>query len=186
MQIQTTTSTQKSIQKQSKGYIHLYTGNGKGKTTAAIGLSVRAACAGFNVYIGQFVKGMEYSEVKISQFLPNITIEQYGQDCFIEKAPTDEDVDLANCGLDKIKEVLTSGEYDMVVLDEVTIALYFKLFTIEELLDVLKMRNENIEVVMTGRYADEKLIEFSDLVTEMKEIKHYYNVGVEAREGIER
>ena len=81
---------------------------------------------------------------------------------------------------------MTSGEYDMVVLDEVTIALYFKLFTIGELLDVLKMRNENIEVVMTGRYADEKLIEFSDLVTEMKEIKHYYNVGVEAREGIER
>lgn len=172
--------------KQNKGYIHLYTGNGKGKTTAAIGLAVRAACAGFKVYIGQFVKGMKYSEVKISEYLPNIVIEQYGKDCFIEKAPTDDDVERANCGLDKIREVLTSDTYDMVILDEVTIALYFKLFSVEELISVLKERKDNIEVILTGRYADEKLVELADLVTEMKEIKHYYTSGVEAREGIER
>lgn len=172
--------------KQSKGYIHVYTGNGKGKTTAAIGLAVRAACAGFNVYIGQFVKGMEYSEVKISELLPNIEIEQYGKDCFIENAPTEEDVDLAVCGLEKIEEILLSDKYDVVILDEVTIAIYFKLFTTEELISVLEKKNERTEIVLTGRYADERLIELADLVTEMKEIKHYYYKGVEARDGIER
>lgn len=168
-----------------KGYIHIYTGNGKGKTTAAFGLALRSACAGKKVYIGQFVKGMKYSEVKVEEYIPSIKIEQLGRDCFIEKAPTEEDILAARRGLEKCKEILKSGEYDLVILDEINIALYFKLFSIDEVLEGLENRAPEVEVVLTGRYAPEKLVEIADLVTEMKEIKHYYNKGVMARKGIE-
>ena len=168
-----------------KGYIHVYTGNGKGKTTAAFGLALRAALAGKRVYIGQFVKGMEYSELKIDEILPNIEIHQFGQECFIYNEPTEKDILIANEGLDICKEVLEKGDYDLVILDELNIALYYKLFSVEEVIEVLENRKPNIEVVITGRYAPKKLIELGDLVTEMKEIKHYYNNGVEARKGIE-
>lgn len=168
-----------------KRYIHLYTGDGKGKTTAAFGLAVRAACAGLNVYIGQFVKGMEYSEVGVQKVMSNIKIEQYGRDCFIEKNPEAEDFACAEIGFEKIKSALKSDEYDMVILDEITVALYYKLVDLDELLEVLKTRNESIEVVLTGRNAPVELIEIADLVTEMQEIKHYYKQGVLSREGID-
>lgn len=172
--------------REEKGYIHLYTGNGKGKTTAALGLAIRAVCAGKNVYFGQFVKGMEYSETKCVDYLPNIKFEQYGDNCFIFNEPTDEDIELAKKGLEKVKAILNSNEYDMVVLDELNIALYYKLFEVDEVIDILKNRNEKIEVVITGRYAPKEILDIADLVTEMKEIKHYYYEGVEARDGIER
>lgn len=168
-----------------KGYIHVYTGNGKGKTTAAFGLALRAALADKKVYIGQFVKGMEYSELKIDEILPNIEIHQFGQECFIYNEPTEKDILIANEGLDICREVLEKGDHDLVILDELNIALYYKLFSVEEVIEVLENRKPNIEVVITGRYAPKKLIELGDLVTEMKEIKHYYNNGVEARKGIE-
>lgn len=168
-----------------KRYIHLYTGDGKGKTTAAFGLAVRAACAGLNVYIGQFVKGMEYSEVGVQKVMPNIKIEQYGRDCFIEKNPEAEDFACAEIGFEKIKAALKSDEYDVVILDEITVALYYKLVDLDELLEVLKTRNKSIEVVLTGRNAPEELIEIADLVTEMQEIKHYYRQGVLSRKGID-
>ena len=169
-----------------KGYIHVYTGNGKGKTTAAIGLSIRAVGANKKVFFAQFVKGKKYSEVKtIQQFLPTITIKQYGLDCFIYQKPKHEDVEAARKGFKEVSEIIMSGTYDMVVLDEANIAMYYKLFCVEELIELLKRKPENVEVIITGRNAPDELIEIADLVTEMKEIKHYYTKGVQARKGIE-
>lgn len=170
---------------ESKGYLHVYTGNGKGKTTAALGLSVRAVCAGKRVFFGQFVKGMKYSETKAVDYLPNFEMEQFGLNCFIEKDPTQADIDAAIEGLKRIREVIESGNYDLVVLDEVHIAIYFQLFSVEDVIEILKNRPEQLEIVCTGRYAPQVLIELADLVTEMKEVKHYYQQGVMARKGIE-
>jgi len=169
-----------------KGYIQVYTGNGKGKTTAAFGLSLRAIGNGLKVYFAQFVKGMPYSEIEAAtRFLPEITIEQFGLECFIINKPTQQDIDAARHGLDKVKEALLSGKYDLVVLDEANIAVFYNLFSAEELVETIRLKNESTEVVVTGRYAPQQLIEIADLVTEMKEVKHYYTSGVEARKGIE-
>lgn len=171
----------------SKGYVHLYTGNGKGKTTAAFGLAIRAAMAGKKVYIGQFVKDMQYSETKIQGIVKNIVIEQLGKGCFIFESPDQKDIQAALEGLEKCRQILISGEFDVVILDEITIGLHFNLFTVEEVVKIIKNRDSKVEVVLTGRYAPEALYEISDLVTEMKEIKHYYETdGVLSREGIDR
>ncbi|MCT8976618.1 cob(I)yrinic acid a,c-diamide adenosyltransferase [Clostridium sp. CX1] len=168
-----------------KGYIQIYTGNGKGKTTAALGLSLRAVCAGKKVFFGQFVKGMEYSELNAVKYLPNFTLEQFGRNSFIFGNPTKADIKVAAEGLKRAEEVLTSGEYDVVVLDEINIAIFYELFKVEEVMELLDKRAEKVEVILTGRYANDKLIEKADLVTEMKQIKHYYTQGVPARKGIE-
>ncbi len=168
-----------------KGYVHLYTGNGKGKTTAAFGLALRAACAGKKVYIGQFVKDMKYSETRIVDFMPNIVIEQLGVGCFISKDPTERDRLIATEALEKCANILKSEHYDLVVLDEINIALYYNLIDVERVITAIKDRKKSIEVVLTGRYAPEKLIELADLVTEMREIKHYYSQGVLSREGFD-
>ena len=164
-----------------KGYIHIYTGNGKGKTTASLGLAVRAALADKRVFIGQFIKGMEYSELKLPDYIPNIKIYQFGRDCFIYNEPTEEDILAARQGLDICREVLKEGKWDVVILDELNIALYYNLCQVQEVLEILDNKKENVEVVITGRYAPKELIDKADLVTEMVEIKHYYNKGVEAR-----
>lgn len=169
----------------SKGYMHIYTGNGKGKTTAAFGLALRAACAGKKVYIGQFVKDMKYSETKIVDFMSNIVIEQLGDGCFISKDPTERDCLIAKEALEKCANILKSEFYDLVILDEINIALYYNLIDVDQVITALEDRRKSIEVVLTGRYAPEKLIEMADLVTEMKEIKHYYTQGVLSREGID-
>ncbi|EYE88237.1 cobinamide adenolsyltransferase [Fervidicella metallireducens AeB] len=168
-----------------KGYIHIYTGNGKGKTTAAFGLAVRAACAGLKVYIGQFVKDMKYHEVGVEKVLPNIKIEQLGKGCFIDKLPDEKDKLLAKEALDRCAEILKDGKYDVVILDEINIALYFKLLNVEDVIEALEERKNNVEVVLTGRYAPKELIEIADLVTEIKEVKHYYEQGVLSRKGID-
>lgn len=168
-----------------KGYIHLYTGNGKGKTTAAFGLAVRAACAGKSVYIGQFVKDMEYSETRISGCLPLIKVEQLGKGCFITESPTETDKKVAGQSLEKCAKLLKEGTYDVIILDEITIAIYYKLLDEASVIEAVKNRAENVEVVLTGRYAPDSLIELADLVTEMKEIKHYYTQNVLSREGID-
>jgi len=169
-----------------KGYIQIYTGNGKGKTTAAIGLAVRAVGAGKKVFFAQFVKGQIYSEIKaINEFLPSIKVKQYGMDCFIYNDPTQADIDAAREGFNEVAQIIASAEYDVVVLDEANIALYYRLFTIDELISLLINKPEETEIIITGRYAPDELIELADLVTEMREIKHYYAQGVEARIGIE-
>jgi cob(I)alamin adenosyltransferase len=169
-----------------KGYIHVYTGNGKGKTTAALGLSLRAAGTGKKIFFAQFIKGKSSSEIDaINKFIPNITIKQYGLDCFIVKIPTENDIRAANEGLKEISHILSAGLYDIVVLDEATIAVYYKLFSSQELIKILKTKKDKTEIIITGRYAPPELIEIADLVTEMKEIKHYYSKGINARKGIE-
>ncbi|HUV50864.1 MAG TPA: cob(I)yrinic acid a,c-diamide adenosyltransferase [Anaerolineae bacterium] len=170
-----------------KGYIQVYTGNGKGKTTAAFGLALRAAGAGLKVYIAQFVKGMKCSELnslaKLSEF---VTIKQYGRDRFIFREPEKEDIQAAREGLKEVKEIMCSGKYQMIILDEANIATCYNLFSVEDLLDFIQAKPEDVELVITGRTADPRIIEKADLVTEMKEIKHYYQNGVPARDGIER
>lgn len=167
------------------GYIHLYTGNGKGKTTAAIGLAVRAAGAGKKVFIAQFVKGMHYAELDSLKRFPEIEIKQYGLDCFIKQKPTPKDIEAARAGLNEVTAAIGNNSYNIVILDEICIALFYNLFGVDEVLSLLKNKPEQMEIVLTGRYAPNELIEISDLVTEMKEIKHYYTKGVQAREGIE-
>jgi len=170
-----------------KGYIQVYTGDGKGKTTAALGLALRAAGAGMKVYIAQFVKGMKYAELDIIPKLKdNIEIKQYGRGCFIHGKPEKEDREKARQGLEEVKQLIAQGKHDIVILDEANIAVYYDLFSIDELLETIKNKPDNIEIVVTGRKAHPKLIEAADLVTEMKEIKHYYTKGIEARKGIEK
>lgn len=170
-----------------KGYIQVYTGDGKGKTTAALGLALRAAGAGLKVYIAQFVKGMEYSELKFLRNLSDsIVVKQYGRDCFIYREPDEEDRRLAREGLKELREIMNSRKYQMIILDEANIATHFNLFSVNDLLDLIHGKPEDVELVITGRRADPRIIAEADLVTEMKEIKHYYQKGVQAREGIEK
>ena len=169
------------------GLIQVYTGNGKGKTTAALGLALRAWGRGLRVAVIQFMKtGEEYGEATALRKLSGIDLFQYGRDQLIIRGKhTDEDVRLAKQGLEKASEALASKEYDMVILDEVNVAAYFGLFTPDEVMEVIRSRASGVEVVMTGRNAPELFIEEADLVTEMRMIKHPYEAGVIARAGIE-
>ncbi len=168
------------------GYIHVYTGNGKGKTTAAFGLAMRAAGKGKRVCIVQFMKpGNRYGE-QISADRLGIEIHSFGTERFVNKKnPREEDIRLAREALTMSREKLKSGDYDVVILDEVNVAMDFGLVPVEDVVDTLKSRNEKTEVILTGRHAPEQIVEIADLVTEMKEIKHYFRAGVVAREGIE-
>jgi len=170
-----------------KGFIQVYTGDGKGKTTAALGLSLRAAGAGLKVYIGQFMKEGRFSELKaLENFKQNIIIEQFGRTRFIGKKIEEQDKQAAEQGLKRVREVINSGGYDLVVLDEINIALHYGLFGNREVIDMLEKRKKGVEVVLTGRNAPKAIIACADLVTEMRKIKHYYDHGLNAREGIEK
>ncbi len=170
-----------------QGYVQVYTGNGKGKTTAAIGLTVRALGAGRRVFIGQFTKGTQYSELKaLAQFGNQLTLRQYGTGKFIFGKPSNEDIEAAHRGLAEVREAINSLQNDVVVLDEANIAVYYNLFSVQELIDVVEKRADGCEVIITGRYATPEIMEYADLVTEMREVKHYYQQGVQARVGIEK
>ena len=170
-----------------KGYIHVYTGDGKGKTTAALGLAIRAVGAGLKVYIAQFLKHGDYSEIKgLDRFSDTITVEQFGRGRFIKGRPSKEDVAAARQGLKKVKTILAAGKYSVVILDEANVAVSLNLFSENELLEILDHRPDNVEIIITGRGAASGIIEAADLVTEMKEIKHYFKKGVKARIGIEK
>jgi cob(I)alamin adenosyltransferase len=165
--------------------IQVYTGCGKGKTTAALGLAIRAAGSGLRVYIAQFAKGNNYGELKALRKIKNIKIEQLGTTCFIKKFPSRQDIALAKDGLDKIKKIIAKKIYDVVILDEINIALHLKLLTLEDVLDTLERAPKKTELVLTGRYAPAGILKLADLVSEIKEVKHYYNKGVKGRRGIE-
>jgi len=170
-----------------RGYVQLYTGDGKGKTTAALGLALRAAGHGMRTYIGQFMKGQFYGELEALRDHPFITIEQYGDvRCIRREEVTPAHVAQAQEGLKRAQAAMLSGQYDIVVLDEVNVALWFGLLEVGDVLALLDRRPQAVEVVLTGRRAPAELIERADLVTEMREVKHYYQQGVLAREGIER
>ena len=172
-----------------KGYIQVYTGKGKGKTTAALGLAIRAAGHGLKTYFGQFLKGQDYGEIHAIQKLSSwIKLEQFGRKGFIHvtKDPDQQDFDRAKSGLNKCLEAMLSGKYTIIILDEINVAMYFKLITEKEMHDFLDKKPDDIEVILTGRYAPESMVKRADLVTEMKDVKHYHNKGVQAREGIEK
>ena len=170
-----------------RGQVQVYTGNGKGKTTAAFGLAIRACMAGKKVFIGKFMKSIQYNETRIAKFIDNLSIEQFGNGCLLTRAPSAVDKQHAQDGLARCAELLSSGEWDVVIFDEITIALHMELISIDELMQALENRDPKTEVVLTGRYAPKLLIAYADLVTDMQEVKHYYTTkGVLSRNGIDR
>ncbi|MCC6345596.1 MAG: cob(I)yrinic acid a,c-diamide adenosyltransferase [Nitrospirales bacterium] len=170
-----------------KGYVQVYTGHGKGKTTAALGLAVRAAGAGLRVFIAQFVKHERCSEHAMIERLDRfITLKQYGMGLILKRKPNDSDKEAAQEGLREIRDVLRSGAYDVVVLDEANVAAKYELISVEDILELIDHKAEGTELIITGRYADERVMQRADLVTEMREIKHYKEKGVSARIGIEK
>ncbi|MCW9066594.1 MAG: cob(I)yrinic acid a,c-diamide adenosyltransferase [Ignavibacteriaceae bacterium] len=176
------------MNKLEKGFVQIYTGNGKGKSTAAIGQAVRAAGFGARTYIAQFMKEFPYNELISLKYLSKwITIEQFGGDEFVYKKelPGEEELTKARKGLLTSKEKMLSGDYDLIILDEAIVAIYFKLIETKDLIEFIKTKPTNLEIILTGRYCPEELIELADLVTEMKEVKHYYQKGITSRKGIE-
>lgn len=165
--------------------IQVYTGKGKGKTTAALGLALRAAGAGLKVYIGQFIKGRHYAELNLLKKIKNIKIEQFGKTCFVKKRLDKKDIELAKKGLEKIKKIISKKIYNIVILDEINIALSLKLLELKEVINIIKRAPKNIELILTGRNAHPRIIKEADLVSEIKDIKHYFKKGVKARKGIE-
>lgn len=174
-------------QARNKGYIQIYTGDGKGKTTAALGVAIRAAGYGMKTYIGQFMKGQHYGELTALKNHAHITIEQYGDTEHVHREKiTQKHIDQAHHGLERARQMLLSNQYDIIILDEINVAIWFDLLKQEKVIEVLNERPEHVEVILTGRHAPELLIDLADLVSDVKEIKHYYNLGVKARIGIER
>ena len=172
-----------------KGYVQVYTGNCKGKTTAALGLAFRAMGHGLKTYIGQFIKKHPYGEVESAKMVsPYITIEQYGRGAFIHVSETlsPEDIEFAEKGIARATAAMLSGEYNIIILDEILTACHFKLFSSSVILNIISQKPYGVELVLTGRYAPADIMEAADLVTEMTEVKHYYRKGVPARTGIER
>lgn len=170
-----------------RGLVQVYTGDGKGKTTAALGLAMRAAGHGLRVYIIQFMKGWpNYGELKTVGGHPQITLRQFGRSEFVDpKKPEPADVEMAQEALREARQVLTSGSYDLVILDEVNVALKYGLIELKEVLALIEEKPQDIELILTGRYAPPEVIERADLVTEMREVKHPYRIGIKGREGIE-
>ena len=170
-----------------RGLVQVYTGDGKGKTSAAFGLALRAIGRGLKVYIIQFIKGgFDYGELYMVDKLPNLELKAFGRGRFVmEKPPGKEDIKLAQEAFQLVEEVVKSGKYDIVILDEINVALNLKLINLEEVLELIKNKPKHVELVLTGRCAPNEIIEAADLVTEMKEVKHPLNKGFQARKGIE-
>ena len=167
-------------------YTHIYTGNGKGKTTCILGLALRATGANKKIYIAQFLKKGDFSEINvIKKYLSNIKLEQFGTGKFCFSVPSDEDIKCAKLACDEIEKNVTSGEYDLVLVDEINCAISLGLVSVDYALSIMENKHANTELVLTGRDAKQELIDKADLVTEMTEIKHYFNQGVKARKGIE-
>jgi cob(I)alamin adenosyltransferase len=164
--------------------IQVYTGKGKGKTTAALGLALRAAGAGFKVYIAQFIKGKECSEHRALKKIKNIKVEQFGSGRFVRKINR-EDIKSAECGLEAVKKALKDQRYDVVIMDEISVALRLNLLDCKELVELLKNIPPQQEVILTGRDTPCEILKLADLVSEIKEIKHYFHKGTKARKGIE-
>ena len=170
-----------------QGLVQVYTGDGKGKTSAAFGLALRAIGRGFKVYVIQFIKGgFDYGELYAVKRLPNLELKAFGQGKFVTQTPPSEkDVGLAKKAFTLAKQVVKSGDYDVVILDEINVAVHLGLLDVKEVVNLLKNKPTHVELVLTGRYASKEIIEKADLVTEMKEIKHPFAKGVKPRKGIE-
>ncbi len=167
--------------------MQVYTGNGRGKTTAALGLALRAAGAGLRVFIAQFIKKQRCSEHKaLERFEDLITINQYGKGFILNRKANSSDIAAALKGLQEVREAISSKKYDLVILDEANVAVQRGLIGVDEILELIGSKPAQLELVITGRYADEKVLKAADLVTEMREIRHYSSKGVSARVGIEK
>jgi cob(I)alamin adenosyltransferase len=176
------------MKKLQKGFTQIYTGNGKGKTTAAIGLAVRAAGFGLKSYIACFMKEFPYSEFKaLKRFEDLIKVEAFGKDEFVyrKEYPNADELNAIRIGLSTAKMNMLSGSYNIIILDEICVSHYFKIFSTDDIIEFIKSKPNDVELILTGRYCPEEIYEHSDLITEMKEIKHYYTKGVNARRGIE-
>ncbi len=170
-----------------EGYVQVYTGDGKGKTTAALGLALRAAGAGLRVFIGQFVKGEHCSEHDaLGRFAELVTVRRYGSGHFIMGEPSPDERRRAALGWDEARKVVLSAEYDVVILDEVCVAVALGVVASDELLELVRHKPSTVELVLTGRGAPPELVEAADLVTQMRAVKHYHAKGVTARRGIEK
>lgn len=169
-----------------KGFVHVYTGDGKGKTTASIGLAIRALGAGYKVLFAQFIKERACSEHKaLQRFAPHIEIKQYGCGFIFCNKPSTNSIDKARHGINEIKDIVDKGTYDLIILDEANVALHYNLFSLDDLIEIIDRRHPSTELVITGRYAKQEIIERADLVTEMVCIKHYFEKGIKSRQGIE-
>ena len=171
-----------------KGLIQVYTGNGKGKTTAALGLALRAVGHGMKVLMVQFMKGnVQYGELESAKKLsPHLTIKQVGRETFISKSnPDPKDLQLAQEGFSMAKKAIQNKEYDIVILDEINLAIDYGLIPVKDVLQLIDSKPETIELILTGRNVKREILERADLITEMVDRKHYYDKGVPAREGIE-
>lgn len=172
-----------------RGYVQVYTGNGKGKTTAALGLAVRAAGHGLRVFILQFMKGwIDYGELEgVRMLAPYVDLRQAGRDAFVDpKNPDPEDVRLAREGWEVAKDIILGRKADIVILDEINCAMHFGLLPVADVLNVVRGKPDGMELILTGRGAPPEILEAADLVTEMRAVKHYFDKGVDARVGVER
>lgn len=164
----------------------IYTGDGKGKTTAALGQAFRAAGHGLKVLIINFMKGRDYGEAKAAAFLPHFEVVKAGSGKFVDRDhPSEEDLQLAAEGLARAKKAAQEGEYDLIILDEINVAVNFNLIPLREIVDLAENKRKKVTLIFTGRDAPAEFIEMADLVSEVKEIKHHYLKGVKAQKGIE-
>jgi cob(I)alamin adenosyltransferase len=175
------------VAKHEKGLVMVLTGNGKGKTTSALGQAIRAIGHGFKVYMIQFMKGRKYGEIIAAEkYLPDFTVENFGLDSFVMKDnPAPVDIELAQKGLERARELIMSEGYDMIILDEINVALDFKLISLDETLELIKNKPPKLNLILTGRNVPPEIAEIADMVSEVKEIKHHYAAGIKDRAGIE-
>lgn len=180
-------TTQKSAAAKHRGLVIVITGNGKGKTTAAFGQALRAIGQGYKVFVLQFMKGRKYGEfLAAEKYLPNLTIKMSGLDSFVMRDnPAAIDIELAQKGLKIAQKAIQSGKYDMVILDEINVALDFKLLDLKTVVKMIKSRPGGLDLILTGRYAPKEIIKLADTVSEVQEVKHHYNAGIKDRAGIE-
>lgn len=170
-----------------RGLVIVITGNGKGKTTSAFGQALRAVGQGYKVFIMQFMKGRDYGEfVAAKKYLPRLTVRRSGLDSFVMRdKPAPVDIELARQGFELAKKAIASGKYNMVILDEINVAIDFNLIPLEEMIRLIKNKPSGLDLVLTGRYAAKEIIKLADTVSEVKEIKHHYTAGIKDRAGIE-
>jgi cob(I)alamin adenosyltransferase len=180
-------AVKKTAVKSAKGLVVVITGSGKGKTTAAFGQALRAIGQGYRVFVLQFMKGRKYGEfIAAEKYLPHLTIRMSGLDSFVMRDnPAAIDIELAQKGLAAAKKAINSGKYNMVILDEINVALDFKLIALPEVIELIKNKPASLDLILTGRYAPPEIIELADTVSEVKEVKHHYNNGIKDRAGIE-
>lgn len=176
-----------SPQSTPEGGVEVFTGDGKGKTTAALGVALRASGHGLKVFIVYFMKGsFPYGEQKALSQLPGISFAKFGLESFVDPDNvTEAEREQARQGLQKAKEVIFSNKYDIVILDEINLAAAWNLVDIDEVVKLVKEKPARVELILTGRHADDRLVELADLVTEMTKVKHPYDKGISARKGID-